>query len=230
MPRRNFRPSASNGSSAASNEAFLSRNRRVARAASALWSTAKRDPLPLRGLPGGERRRTRSTGASRTFGSVTRTTWTPKSSPNVQPVSSYGRLLRVVGAPVLVVEEHVGDTAVGLVHADEEAAGGELARLRSRLFLVLLLVFLVGRRGVAGRVLVLRPSSFASIRTVKVPSRARSRSPGARGSAAAPPARPAAGRRPEKRTPPAPRPTACRSSACSSGRSCARSGFAFSET
>ena len=39
-------------------------------------------------------------------------------------------LLRIVRAPVLVVEQGVGDARVGLIHADDVAAGGELARLR----------------------------------------------------------------------------------------------------
>src|SRR5262249_1960279 len=41
-----------------------------------------------------------------------------------------GSLLGIFGTPVLVVEQHVGDAAVGLVHSDDVGARGIGARLR----------------------------------------------------------------------------------------------------
>ena len=73
-----------------------------------------------------------SIGASSTFTSATRTACTLNSSGNVQPVSSYGVLLRIVRAPVLVVHQRVGDAAVRLIHADDVRAGGEGAARRLR--------------------------------------------------------------------------------------------------
>src|SRR5437660_1494363 len=49
--------------------------------------------------------------------------------------------LRIVGTPVLVIEERVGDAGIGLIHADHYAAGGEFARRR----LSLLFLFVIGR-------------------------------------------------------------------------------------
>src|SRR5258708_23867259 len=40
-----------------------------------------------------------------------------------------GSFLRVVRTPILMIEERVGDAGVGLVHADDEAAGGKFARI-----------------------------------------------------------------------------------------------------
>src|SRR5439155_10786670 len=36
--------------------------------------------------------------------------------------------LRVVGRPILIIQERVGDAAVGLVHANDITAGGKRAR------------------------------------------------------------------------------------------------------
>ena len=36
-----------------------------------------------------------------------------------------GGFLRIVGAPILVIEQRVGDAGIGLVHADDVASGGK---------------------------------------------------------------------------------------------------------
>ena len=41
-----------------------------------------------------------------------------------------GTPLRIIGAPVLVIEQHVRDPAVGLIHADEIGIRGKLDKLR----------------------------------------------------------------------------------------------------
>src|SRR5438105_3282970 len=46
-------------------------------------------------------------------------------------------LLRIVRAPVLIVEQHIDDPAVGLIHAHDVAAGRELAGFSRWLFLLL---------------------------------------------------------------------------------------------
>ena len=49
--------------------------------------------------------------------------------------------LRIVRAPILIVEKHIRDPAVRLIHSDDVAARRELSRLRLRL-----LLFLIGSR------------------------------------------------------------------------------------
>ncbi len=77
--------------------------------------------------------------------SVTRTTCTLNSSPNVQPVSSYGRFCGSLGLQVLVVEQRVRDAAVGLIHADDVAARRELLHLGLRLVVSLGIRLLTSR-------------------------------------------------------------------------------------
>jgi len=89
-PRLNFRPAASNGSSATSNAAAFRRYLSASSAGSASLLTMKIEPEPLMSA-GTAISPTRSMAASSTLASVTRTTWTLNSSPKVQPVSSYGR-------------------------------------------------------------------------------------------------------------------------------------------
>ena len=88
-PRANFRPAASNGSSAASIDAFFSRYRSVTSAMSALWLIRNVVIADCPTTPPLTRTSaTFSAAASSTLTSVTRTACTLNSSGNVHPVSS----------------------------------------------------------------------------------------------------------------------------------------------
>ena len=106
-------------------------------------------------------------------------------------------LLRIVGRPVLVVEQRVGDAAVGLVHAHHVGAGGEGAGRTSG--------FSAGLAAASVAVSPVAPprpprparASFLAVIMTVNGSPAPSRSPGPAACAAGPPARRGADRRPE---------------------------------
>src|SRR5439155_10146745 len=54
-------------------------------------------------------------------------------------------LLRIAGGPVLVIQQRIGDAAVGLIHADHVAPGRKGARLGLRLLVRLLRSIFAGR-------------------------------------------------------------------------------------
>ncbi len=76
----------------------------------------------------------RSMAASSTFTSVTRDHLHVAEFAEGPAGVVVDALLRIVGGPVLIVEQRIGDAAVGLIHAQNVAAGGERARLGLGLF------------------------------------------------------------------------------------------------